>query len=80
MLPTHCLKGSLQHSKCKRDANGSSFTVANKYMFADLLFLQVERATKQRLPLVLLKSWGLMLPTRCWKPPLQHSKCKGDAN
>ena len=38
--------------------------------------LQLENATKQHLPLLWLKTWGLMLPARCWKRPLQHSKCR----
>ena len=43
-------------------------------------FLPSERATRQRLPLLQLKTWGLMLPARCWKRSLQHSKCTGNAN
>ena len=40
----------------------------------------MERATRQRRPLLQLKMWGLILPTRCWKRSLQQSKCSGDAN
>ena len=43
-------------------------------------FLRVERATRQRHPLLQLKIRGLMLLARCWKRSLQHSKCSGDAN
>ena len=43
-------------------------------------FLRAERATRQRHPLLQLKMRGLILPTRCWKRSLQHSKCSGDAN
>ena len=43
-------------------------------------FLRVERATRQRHPLLQLKIRGLMLPARCWKRSLQRSKCSGDAN
>ena len=43
-------------------------------------FLQVERATKQRRPLVQLKTKQLMLPARCWKCSVQHSKCIGHGN
>ena len=43
-------------------------------------YLRVERATKERLPLFQLQTWGLMLPARCWKRSLQHNKCSGDAN
>ena len=42
--------------------------------------LQAERATRQRRPLLQLQTQGLMLPARCWKRSLQHSKCTGDAN
>ena len=48
--------------------------------FPIFYFLQLERATKQRLPLLQLKTWGLMLPTRCYKRSLQHSTCRGDVN
>ena len=30
--------------------------------------------------LLLLQTWGLRLPARCWKRSLQHSKCIGDVN
>ena len=43
-------------------------------------FVQPERATKQRLPPLQLKSRGLRLPARCWKRSLQHSKYKGIAH
>ena len=43
-------------------------------------FLPAERATRQRLPLLQLKTGGLMLPARCWKRSLQHTKSTGDAN
>ena len=43
-------------------------------------FSQAERATRQRRPLLKLKTRGLMLPARCWKRSLQHRKCTGDAN
>ena len=42
--------------------------------------LRAERATRQRHPLLQLKMRGLILPARCWKRSLQHSKCSGDAN
>ena len=42
--------------------------------------LQPERATRQRRPLFQLKTQRLMLPARCWKHPLQHSKCRGIAH
>ena len=42
--------------------------------------LQAEKATRQRRPLLQLKTQRLMLPARCWKRSLQHSKCTGDAN
>ena len=42
--------------------------------------LQVERATRQRRPLLQLQTRGLMLPVHSWKRSLQHSKCTGDAN
>ena len=43
-------------------------------------FLRAEKATRQRHPLLQLNMRGLMLPARCWKRSLQHSKCSGDAN
>ena len=42
--------------------------------------LRLERATRQRRPLLQLQTRGLMLPARCWKRSLQHNKCSGDAN
>ena len=37
MLPARRWKSPFQLNKCGRDANRSSFTMANKYLFADLL-------------------------------------------
>ena len=43
MLPAHCWKRSLQHSKCSGDANGSGLPTANNYLFSDLfLFMSGE--------------------------------------
>ena len=42
--------------------------------------LQAERATRQRRPLLQLKTRGLMLPARCWKRLLQLYQCKVHAN
>ena len=39
-----------------------------------LLFM-AQRATRQRRPLLYLKTQRLMLPDRRWKPSVQHSKC-----
>ena len=41
--------------------------------------LQAERATRQRRPLLQLKTKQLMLPARCWKRSLQLGTCKWDA-
>ena len=41
---------------------------------------QTERATRQRRPLVKLKTQQLMLPARRWKRPLQLGIRRGDAN
>ena len=38
MLPARRWKRPLQLFTCGGPANGSSFTTANKYLFADLLF------------------------------------------
>ena len=43
-------------------------------------FLLAERATRQRRPLLQLKTSRLMLPARRWKPPLQLLTCGVDAN
>ena len=43
-------------------------------------YLQAERATRQRRPLLQLKTKRLMLPARRWKRLLQLYKCKGQAN
>ena len=48
--------------------------------FPKFYFLWMERAMKQRLPLLQLKSWGLMLLAHCWKCALQLITCRGDAN
>ena len=52
---------------------------ANAYL---LIFysLNPERATKQRLSLLQLKSWGLGLSVRCSKHSLRHSKYRGIAH
>ena len=42
--------------------------------------LQAERATRQRLPLLQLKTKRLRLPARHWKRSLQLGVCRGDAN
>ena len=80
MLLVRCWKCSLQHSAYSGDANGSGLPTANKYLFADLYFLRVESATRQRRSLLQLKIRGLMLPARCWKCSLQQNKCSGNAN
>ena len=41
--------------------------------------LQAERATRQRGPLLKLKTWQLRLPARRWKRSVQCSKCRGHA-
>ena len=81
MLPTHCSKRLLQLDIYRGDANGSTLPTTNK-MHVLLIFncLQVERATRQRRPLLQLQTRGLMLPAHCWKHSLRHSKYTSDAN
>ena len=73
MLPAHCWKRSLQHSTCSGDANGSGFPTANSYFLLIFSFLRVERATRQRRPLLQHVKQQLRLPARCWKRSLQVS-------
>ena len=40
MLPARRWKPPFQLNKCRGDANRSSFTTANKYLFADLLLFK----------------------------------------
>ena len=43
MLPAPCQKFLLQYSKCRRDENGSTLPMANKYLFPNpLLFMSGE--------------------------------------
>ena len=80
MLPAHSWKRPLQLNTFGGGANRSSFTMANKYLFADLCCLRAERATRPRLSLLHPQMRGLMLPVHCWKRSLQHNTCSGDAN
>ena len=50
MLPARRWKRPFQLNKCGGDANRSSFTTANKYLFADLLLFTSEKGDGETSP------------------------------
>ena len=59
MLPTRRWKPPFQLNKCKGDANRSSFTTANKYLFADLLLFTSGEGDEATLPSFTAENSGI---------------------
>ena len=80
MLPARRWKRSLQLGIC-RGMRWKHFTDGKQNTCLPIFdCLQTEKATRQRRPLLQLKTRGLMLPERPWKRSLQLGICRGDAN
>ena len=55
-------KRSLQFSKCRGNENGGTLPVANKNLFADLLFFASREGDEATSPSFVVETWGLRLP------------------
>ena len=79
MLPARRWKRSLQLSTCRWDAMEALYRRQTKTYLPIFKCLQAKRATRQRRPLLQLKTKRLMLPACYWKRSLQLGICKWDA-
>ena len=80
MLPVRHWKRLLQLGIWRGDEIGALYPWQTNACLPIFKCLQGERATRQRRPLLQLKTQQLMLPTCRWKRLLQLYKCKGYAN
>ena len=79
-LPARRWKRSLQLGTCRWDAMEALHRRQTDTYLPIFYFLPVKRATRQRRPLLQLKTQRLMLPAHRWKCLLQLYKCKGHGN
>ena len=59
----------LQLITCKGDTNRSSLTMANKYLFVDLLFFESKEGNKATLPSFSGENWSIDAPNSSLEAP-----------
>ena len=79
-LPALRWKRSFQLGTFSGDGKASTSPTANKCLFANLLHLWAERATRQRRPLLKQVTSRSKLPVHRWKRSFQLGAFSGDAN